>query len=1202
MSQLALYLLGPPRLELDGEEIHISRRKAVALLAYLAVTGRSHSRDSLATLLWPELDQSTARARLRGGLAVLRKAIGDGWLDADRDTLGLNPDADVWMDVDAFHERLAGCERHAHPPTEACPDCLPLLEEAVALYRDHFLAGFTLRDSTLFDEWQFFETEGLKDELAGALVRLATYHTLQGDFDPAIGYARRWLALDPLHEPAHRHLMRLYAQSDQRAAALRQYQLCEQTLVEELGLLPSEETKALYERIRSGEEMGREQEAPTRPPHNLPPQPTPFVGREKELADLGRLIGDPEVRLVTVTGPGGIGKTRLALAAAQQQLDVTVLADSGPTIRFPHGVYFVPLAELVSPDQVIPAMAQAMSRSFLAEREPRQQMLDYLRGKRLLLLMDNLEHLLSPPLSAPEGGAEGGAELLAEILETAPGVQILATSRERLHLRQEQAYPLQGLACPDWETPTDVPTDADPAAYDAVNLFLHSGRRVQPHFQLAEDTLPPVARICRLVEGMPLGIELAAAWVDVLSPEDIAAETQHSLDFLEADWRDMPPRHRSVRAACDASWARLSQSERDVFPQLCVFCGGFTRQAAQEVAKTQDGSPAPLRTLAALVEKSLLQYDQVRDRYQIHELLRQCGSDELGMDPDREAAVHHRHCTTYCAWLEARGVELERARQQAALAEIEADIDNAQAAWRWAVTQRKVACIDRAIDGLCGFFELCCRYQDGERTAGMAVSELRQVKLPEGKPAAAEHQRALAKARAWQARFNEALGRVEAASQLREQSLELLKGPALAAEDTRAARALAVTPIPRPHWAPALEEVEGRLEQGLALYRALGNQWRQAEALLGLAQTVSILRGAFDEAERLYQESLTLFQSLGNQGRVADALTGLGAVARGLGAHDQAKKLWKESLALSEAHNNLWGMADSLANLGHLDLFQGRFEQAIPWLERSVAQAREIGDRYALAIYLSALGHAYALSGDFAQACVPSDEAVAIGQALVNPSLLGYMRAYRARLDVHMGGYHEARTQAQAVLTIIRDVPAASGTVDVTIQRVLGWAALADKAYVEAAQWLERSIAGYRAQRTFSSQEWLAWSLAGLGLAVHGMGNRSEAQAHLLEALEITVDMGAFIPLLHLMPIIPVMLADAGEIERAVELYALAESHPFVANSRLFEDIAGRFIEAAAATLPPEVTESAQERGRTLDWWDTAAGLLKELPEMGWTD
>ena len=221
MSRLALLLLGPPRIECDGEPVEIRRRKAIALIIYLAVTGQSHSRDALATLLWPEYDQSRARAGLRRVLAALKKALGEGWLDVDREAVELNPDAEVWLDVSEFQDRLAECRTHGHPQEEVCPACLPLLAEAAALYRDHFLVGFTLRDSPDFDEWQFFQTEGLRDELASALERLTHAHSAQGEFEQAIAYARRWLALDRLHEPAHRHLMHLYAWSGQRAAALR---------------------------------------------------------------------------------------------------------------------------------------------------------------------------------------------------------------------------------------------------------------------------------------------------------------------------------------------------------------------------------------------------------------------------------------------------------------------------------------------------------------------------------------------------------------------------------------------------------------------------------------------------------------------------------------------------------------------------------------------------------------------------------------------------------------------------------------------------------------------------------------------------------------------------------------------------------------------------------------------------------------------
>ncbi len=254
MSRLALYLLGPPRIECDGGPVDIRRRKAIALLAYLAMTGQSHSRDTLATLFWPEHDQSRARAGLRRALASLKKGLGEGWLEVDRESVELNREAEVWLDVQAFQDRIAACGTHSHPAEEVCPDCLPLLAEAAELYRDDFLAGFTLRDSPAFDEWQFFQCQGLRSDLAGGLERLAQAHGEQGEYQPAITYARRWLTLDPLHEPAHRCLMELYVRSDQRAAALRQYQECERVLQEELGVPPEAETARLYQAIKEHRE------------------------------------------------------------------------------------------------------------------------------------------------------------------------------------------------------------------------------------------------------------------------------------------------------------------------------------------------------------------------------------------------------------------------------------------------------------------------------------------------------------------------------------------------------------------------------------------------------------------------------------------------------------------------------------------------------------------------------------------------------------------------------------------------------------------------------------------------------------------------------------------------------------------------------------------------------------------------------------
>ena len=338
MSTLTLCLFGPPRLERDGKSIEVSRRKVLALLAYLAVTGQPHSRDTLATLFWPEADQSEARANLRRTLSALKKTLAGGeWLNADRELIGLNHKADLWVDVAAFQTCLAAYRAHGHAEDDVCPACLKPLTQAVSLYSDDFMAGFSLRDSPDFDEWQFFQAENLRQELSRALERLIRVRCDQGDHQPALAYARRWLKLDPLREEAHRRLMQLYAWTDQRPAALRQYQECARILAEELGASPSPETTALYQDIQTGE-VGRSElpspraEVPPQPPApSLPPflvetdQPPPlgatFVGREQELANLdaclqAALTGDG--RVIFVTGEAGSGKTALVREFARR--------------------------------------------------------------------------------------------------------------------------------------------------------------------------------------------------------------------------------------------------------------------------------------------------------------------------------------------------------------------------------------------------------------------------------------------------------------------------------------------------------------------------------------------------------------------------------------------------------------------------------------------------------------------------------------------------------------------------------------------------------------------------------------------------------------------------------------------------------------------------------------------------------------------
>jgi DNA-binding SARP family transcriptional activator len=457
MARLSLSLLGPLRIALDGRPVNgFAYNKARALLVYLAVEAdRAHQRDALVGLLWPELPDPAARTNLRQALANLREAIGDAtaappFLLIARDNIQLNPISDYDLDGAAFTALLAACDTHAHRHPERCRACAARMEQALALYRGDFLAEFALGDSAPFDEWQLRHRERLHQQALGALAHLANYHERRGEDAPARRYAQRQIELDPWREEAHRQLMRLLARGDQRSAALMQYEICRRALARDLDVAPAAETTALYECIRDGALKIENEELKTTDTqrfsifnsqfsistHNFPAPTTPLIGREVDLAELGDLLENPAHRLITVAGPGGIGKTRLALAAASEQAQA-----------FTHGAVFVPLAAISTAAFLAPAIMAALDLTLQGQRDPRDQLFDYLCGKELLLVLDNFEQLLASGLSENEGGAA----LLTDILQRAPGVTLLVTSRERLALQGEWLFELPGLSYPAGE-------------------------------------------------------------------------------------------------------------------------------------------------------------------------------------------------------------------------------------------------------------------------------------------------------------------------------------------------------------------------------------------------------------------------------------------------------------------------------------------------------------------------------------------------------------------------------------------------------------------------------------------------------------------------------------------------------------------------------------------------------------------------------
>jgi predicted ATPase/DNA-binding SARP family transcriptional activator len=1121
MSQLTIRTLGSPELALDGAAVDTSRNKAIALLVYLAVNGQRCRREALAGLFWPEYEQSKAYAYLRRSLWEIKEMLGEGWLEADRETVGLASSATCWLDLSAFRQALAATATHGHAPAVVCPDCIEPLSRAAQLYSGDFLAGFSLRDSPGFDDWQFYLAEGLRQEASEVLRKLSAIHGQQRDLEAAIDFGRRWLALDPLNEEAHRQVMLLHALHGQRSAALRQYQECVRLLQSEMGIAPERKTTDLFQRIEQGKIPALAGAAPApaqqpahvvtpgqplaRPVHfNLPQLLTPFVGREHELDELNGLLADPDVRLLTILAVGGMGKTRLAVETATRQYEA-----------FEQGVVFVYLAPLQSDSALAPALLEALELTPREGVSAKAQVLDYLREKRLLLVLDNFEHLL------------GAAALVAELLQTARGVKVLATSRLPLGLPGEHHYHLAGMDFPSAGR-TEGALDTS-----AVKLFVQGARRSLPGFRLDGDTLRHVAAICRLVEGMPLGILLAAGWVGLLSPQEIETQMRSQHDFLATELQDVPERQRSMRLVMQQAWDLLSEQEREAYASLSVLRGSFDRQAAQEV------SGASLRVLISLMHKSML-IRLADDRLAVHELLRQYGAERLSDDMDGFEAAHDRHSALYCrrvqAWVEA----VKRPNRQLSLVEIEDELENVRVAWNWAAIDRQAARLAASAEGFGLLLSWQGRTEYGENAFRSAVDAL-------AAPANDEEQVLLAYLLAWQASFASSYRTSAEVAVLLDQALERLIGIGQAGRAAVAAHAFVLYVRGRTALSALdMDATLPALEQSLALFERIGDSWWSAMVLEQLG-SAAWTRNDLEQTRQYFQRSLAIRREIGDAAGTAGLLVNLGALAGFDGGQvDEAVELYSESSRLFAALGGRAGEMSSLYALQAAERLQGRFSEALKILQRQMAINSEMGD----------------------------------------PGTLADLRMTYGETLQLMGRYELAEEEHRRN---VASVEASGWTAPETwIRFVFAAALLGREKYGEALQVLKPSLAALEQSHSLSM---LGRSLAAAGRAELGLGDVGAAWVDVQRALEMLSGRHYFW-LLEAIAAAAAVLAARGKASQAVELYALVMRHPYAAHSPWFADVYGRVVMQAARTVDPAVVAAAQARGQTLDLWQAARDLV----------
>lgn len=943
---LTITLLGDVQIALDGAPVDgFVSAKAQTLFCYLAAAGRSHHRDALIGLFWAEVPEEKARRSLRVALSNLRKLLPDA-LEITRTTVSFNRTIPYRLDVETFESFVKSAIVNA---SDDSPESMDALRRGAALYRDDFMADVRIKDAPGFDEWLVVERERLRLLMLQAVQRLIRNATDDGRLDDAIHWLRRLLILEPLQETAQRRLMLALAHRGDLTAALAQYAGYRRVLAADLGVAPMPETEALRRRI----ETARAQ--PNR--HSLPAPVTPFVGREEELQRLARLIRTPEHRLISIVGAGGMGKTRLALEAATRHADA-----------FLEGAYFISLAGLEDAEALASHIAADTGLSIAGRGDAKTLLLNYLRNKEALLVLDNMEHLLD------------GMGLLADLLQIAPDITLMVTSRERLYLPGETVFPLQGLKCGvggiggigEGREIQGIGAIGGGETLDAVRFFVQSARRVDMDFDPVAEA-PHVTDICCLVEGMPLAIELAATWVRVIPCAEIGREIRTDLDILSraggALNGEASARHHSLNAVFEHSWRLLTSAEQQVYMQLSVFRGGFDREAARAIV----GNGASLPLLRSLVDKSLLRLT-ASGRYDIHTLLRQAAGDRLMAHPRLAERTRGLHAAYYTKRLLRWKDALMGDEARTAVAAIGSEIDNIRAAWRWAVDHADLKAMARSIVPISRYYLLRGPFAEGASVFGQAARCIEEWAAQSSSVDVIRLQAFLSRLLIEEARFLNEQGRYEEAAQV-----------AVRAKD--AARA---------HGSPALESIAGRLRGETFWYRGDYTSARPAlESALRLAQqafaqgseigieastTSSPLdliygkpphveaaalkamaqqewtTGNYAQARLYVEQALVRFREVGDRRGEGLTLNMLGLILVSQGERSESMNCFEASLELRRAVGDRQGEGLTLVNLGILALRLGDYDRAHEFSQEALRISHEIGDQRSESVAMHTLG------------------------------------------------------------------------------------------------------------------------------------------------------------------------------------------------------------------------------------------------------
>ncbi|MFZ0546569.1 MAG: tetratricopeptide repeat protein [Candidatus Promineifilaceae bacterium] len=977
---LKFHLLGRPQVILDDTPVtDFASEKELLLLCYLACNPGEHGRTQLAGLLWSEMSDERARANLSTAIYNLRQLLPDA-IEATRKTAALNPEQPVWLDTEALQDAAVEAGESS--------------ASAVEQYRGLFLEGIYPQNAPELESWLQQERERWRLLALTILDRLSHEQTMAGKWEQAITTLRRLLNLEPWREESHRLLMRLLASDGRFNEALVQYETCRALLQEELGVEPMAQTTAVYERIRAARQRTHQD--------NLPQYPTPLVGRANEMGKLFTWLHDPERRLITIGGPGGSGKTRLAATAAERH-----------GYAFLDGAYYIHLTEADSEAAFVQAIASVLGLTLTAGKET-NQLLDYLCDKELLLVLDNVEQALEPT-----------ADFVVALLEAASHLRLIVTSREYLRLRWETRLPLDGLPVPPGNGTGLISVDS----FDAVRLFIQTAQRVQPAFRLNGDG-PSVVALCRMVEGLPLAIELAAALVEYQTPNQLLDQVEQSFDSLTVIMRDLPKRHRGLRAVFDYSWTLLTPTEQVALARLALFRGGFTGQAAEAVAQAKE----PI--LTALAAKSLVRKES-DGRYSLHSVIGQYSLERL---ENREQAAGE-HAAYFANLIERATADLHGPKQTAVARQLLADLANIEAGWQTAVNSENVDLLLSMAPGLTRFYQAAGLFQAGLTTFSAALDG-----LPAAPPTLTVYQAAFLVEKQ---EYGAAKTAVEAAlaAGLNDPALlaqahlimtdaSMQPGHLEAAQES-VSLAMAEGETAQMPWLQAqawrkmgdlaervgdYDQAEEAVRQALKIYEASGDP-------LGLAQTYHALsivvfrRGDMKATKELLEKTLAVRRQIDTSGlNSARVLVNLGSVVGNLGQEEEAQQYFQEALAVFHQTGDRSGAALASDMLGEASACRYEFEEARTYLEQALSLRQEIGQRKGIADARRHLADLALRLGSFGKARQILMDVLETYQSIQERRSLGTTLARLALVNCYQDDYETAEQQAKEALDIADEI------------------------------------------------------------------------------------------------------------------------------------------------------------------------------------